>query len=69
MLGQMLPHDLDLSGWDVRKALTLFAKSNPPLLEWLGSPIVYRVEPDFVADLKALLPNYYAVYVPLVPSV
>ncbi len=38
----------------MRKALTLFAKFNPPPLEWLGSPIVYRVEPDFVADLKAL---------------
>jgi len=32
---------LDLSGWDLRKALNLFRKSNPPLLEWLQSPIVY----------------------------
>ncbi len=38
----------------MRKALTLFAKFNPPPLEWLGSPIVYRVEPDFIADLKTL---------------
>ncbi|MFD2661872.1 nucleotidyltransferase domain-containing protein [Paenibacillus thailandensis] len=33
---------LDISGWDLRKALTLFRKSNPPLLEWLQSPIVYK---------------------------
>lgn len=33
---------LDISGWDLRKALALFSKSNPPLLEWLGSPIIYR---------------------------
>ena len=33
---------LDISGWELRKALKLFQKSNPPLLEWLGSPIVYR---------------------------
>lgn len=33
---------LDISGWDLRKALGLFRKSNPPLLEWLGSPIVYQ---------------------------
>jgi predicted nucleotidyltransferase len=26
---------LDVSGWDLKKALGLFAKSNPPLLEWL----------------------------------
>ncbi|HTY22758.1 MAG TPA: nucleotidyltransferase domain-containing protein, partial [Desulfomonilaceae bacterium] len=26
---------LDISGWDLRKALQLFRKSNPPLLEWL----------------------------------
>lgn len=32
---------LDISGWDVKKALQLFAKSNPALLEWLRSPIVY----------------------------
>ncbi len=26
---------LDISGWDLRKALSLYRKSNPPLLEWL----------------------------------
>lgn len=34
--------DLDLSGWDLLKALRLFRNSNPPLLEWLVSPLVYR---------------------------
>ncbi len=33
---------LDISGWNLRKTLGLFRKSNPPLLEWLGSPIVYQ---------------------------
>ncbi|MDP5274112.1 nucleotidyltransferase domain-containing protein [Chengkuizengella axinellae] len=32
---------LDINGWDLRKALKLFKKSNPPLLEWLQSDIVY----------------------------
>lgn len=31
----------DYSGWDVKKALGLLGKSNPSLLEWLHSPIVY----------------------------
>jgi uncharacterized protein len=38
---KILPNDIDLSGWELKKALKLFRKSNPPLLEWLRSPIVY----------------------------
>ncbi|WP_438421167.1 nucleotidyltransferase domain-containing protein [Bacillus siamensis] len=35
-------HDmLDISGWELRKALQLFKKSNPPLLEWLSSEMIY----------------------------
>lgn len=37
-----LENQLDISGWDLKKALGLFHKSNPPLLEWLNSPIVYH---------------------------
>ncbi|HAO31789.1 MAG TPA: hypothetical protein DCQ84_02400, partial [Candidatus Competibacteraceae bacterium] len=29
---------LDINGWDLRKALQLMYKSNPPLFEWLHSP-------------------------------
>ena len=32
---------LDISGWDLRKALNLFRKGNPPFLEWLNSPTIY----------------------------
>ncbi len=32
---------MDMSGWELTKALKLFRKSNPPLLEWLHSNIVY----------------------------
>lgn len=46
--------DYDLSGWDVRKALRLFRKSNPPLFEWLGSPIVYRELTPLASRLRAL---------------
>jgi predicted nucleotidyltransferase len=52
--------ELDISGWDIKKALRLFLKSNPPLLEWLSSPIVYKEEFDFAPRLKALLPTYYS---------
>ena len=51
---------LDVSGWDLRKALKLFQKSNPPLLEWLGSPIVYREEFETASRLRTLAPAYYS---------
>ena len=44
----------DVSGWDLRKALRLFRKSNPPLLEWLGSPIVYRERTAAAASLRRI---------------
>jgi predicted nucleotidyltransferase len=34
--------DFDVNGWDLRKALQLLIKSNPVLLEWLRSPVIYR---------------------------
>ncbi len=39
-----LPIDevLDISGWDLRKTLRLFRKSNPVLMEWLKSPFIYH---------------------------
>jgi predicted nucleotidyltransferase len=51
---------IDLSGWDIRKALRLFRKSNPPLLEWLNSPIVYQQRLHIVDKIKALMPDYYS---------
>ena len=52
--------DLDISGWDLRKALRLFAKSNPPLLEWLDSPIVYAAILDFRRLLRGHLLAFYS---------
>ncbi|MEM9996730.1 MAG: nucleotidyltransferase domain-containing protein [Bacteroidota bacterium] len=45
---------LDLSGWDLRKALGLLRKSNGPLLEWLGSPIAYYEVTPCVSALRGL---------------
>jgi len=51
--------DLDISGWDIRKALRLFRKSNPPLMEWLNSPIVYLVTKES-QKMAELIPNHYS---------
>jgi len=52
--------DIDLSGWDLKKALKLFRKSNPPLLEWLQSPIIYMKQYSVSEQLKSLLSIYYS---------
>lgn len=43
---------LDINGWDIRKALKLFRKSNPPLLEWIVSDIVYYEDGFLKHDLN-----------------
>ncbi|ULT58354.1 nucleotidyltransferase domain-containing protein [Neobacillus drentensis] len=45
---------LDLNGWDLRKALQLFKKSNPSLLEWLHSDIVYYQGFSLLEKMKKL---------------
>lgn len=52
--------ELDVSGWDLRKALRLLSKSNPTLSEWLRSPIVYRQDPDVMDRLKELTDACYS---------
>jgi predicted nucleotidyltransferase len=51
---------LDISGWDLRKALRLLKKSNPPLLEWLQCPTIYSEQPEIAAQLRALVPEFYS---------
>lgn len=51
---------IDESGWDIRKAFNLLRKSNPPLLEWFQSPIVYRTDAAFLDAFKSLMPVYYS---------
>lgn len=58
-----LPVDpvLDINGWDAKKALLLYKKSNPTLLEWLSSPVVYIEDGSFAGSLRAMLPDYFSV--------
>jgi predicted nucleotidyltransferase len=41
--------DLDVSGWDLKKALQLLLAGNPALMEWLRSPITYLERPETAA--------------------
>lgn len=46
--------ELDISGWELKKALGLLVRSNAALSEWLQSPIVYRADNTSVSALRDL---------------
>jgi predicted nucleotidyltransferase len=56
---KILPNDIDLSGWELKKTLRLFRKSNPPLMEWLRSPIVYYQSFSMTDRLRDLALEYF----------
>ena len=58
-LNLFLPNDLDVSGWEIQKAFTQFAKSNTSLYEWFDSPIVYYDYNDFCAKVRNLIPKFF----------
>jgi len=54
---------LDLSGWEIRKALRLLLSGNAQIAEWLYSDIVYRQEIDIdpivdLINIRNLIPAY-----------
>ena len=59
VIEEMLPDALDVSGWELRKTLRLFAKCNLALNEWLGSPLVYMENAKFKAELSTLIPQFF----------
>ncbi len=60
MIERPLTDQLDINGWDLKKALELFRKSNPPLLEWLDSPIIYQEKFTVAAQMRELAKTYYS---------
>ena len=45
---------LDVSGWDLKKALSLMARCNCAFVEWLGSPIIYYKDDAFCQEIIGL---------------
>jgi len=55
-----LDDELDVSGWELRKALQLLRRSNPTLLEWLDSPVVYREDARWAPRLRSLASAFFS---------
>ena len=51
---------LDINGWDLKKALNLMRKSNPALIEWFNSPIIYYKNERFTEDFQKLITAHYS---------
>ena len=52
--------ELDVCGWEWRKALGLLKRANPTLIDWLDSPIVYRQHDGIMAQLHALSGRFFS---------
>ncbi len=52
--------ELDVSGWEWRKALGLLKSANPTLIEWLDSPVVYQQDEAVISALSALVPKWFS---------
>lgn len=52
--------ELDVSGWEWRKALGLLKGANPTLIEWLDSPVVYQQDEETITALKAMVPKWFS---------
>ena len=55
VIEKMYPEEnVDLAGWDLRKALVLFSRSNPSFYEWLNSPVLYLEDHALMREVRLL---------------
>ena len=52
--------ELDVCGWEWRKALGLLKGANPTLIEWLDSPVVYQQDDTVMDALRAQVPHWFS---------
>ncbi|HAY4007445.1 TPA: nucleotidyltransferase domain-containing protein [Escherichia coli] len=52
--------ELDVSGWEWRKALGLLKGANPTLIEWLDSPVIYQQDEETITAFKAMVPMWFS---------
>lgn len=60
VIEELDPDDiLDVSGWDLKKALTLLGNGNCSIAEWLGSPVTYYKDENFFREINGLKYLYF----------
>lgn len=56
----VFPDDIDITGYELRKALRLFSTCNLPLNEQIANPNFYDGDVVFMKRLRALIPTYFS---------
>lgn len=51
--------NVDLAGWELRKALEMVRRGNPQVFEWLNSPKVYYADDEFLQRISSVAPQYF----------
>ena len=59
VIGRMYNDEVDMVGWEFRKALSLLKKSNTSMLEWLNSPKIYMIDADFAERIRQIESKYF----------
>lgn len=57
---EFMDGNLDITGWDLKKCLTLLKTSNATLIERFQSPIAYFSVKGFKDEFKNLIESYYS---------
>ena len=60
-----ISNGLDVSGWDIYKALWLLRKSNSSFFEWLFSPVIYLERSLAIQDMRDLAQSILVPRIPL----
>ena len=55
----VFPDDIDIAGYELRKALRLFSTCSIPINEQILNPVCYGGSPDFLDRIRALIPVYF----------
>jgi len=55
----VFPDDIDISGYELRKALRLFSTCNIPINEQILNPVCYGGDSVFLERIRALIPVYF----------
>lgn len=59
VIERMYNNEVDMVGWELRKALLLLKKSNTSMLEWLNSPKIYMIDADFAERIRQIESKYF----------
>lgn len=56
----LVDNTMDIVGWDLKKTFFLLSKSNPRLIEYLFSPIVYQKNTVFLNEMQEIATSCYS---------